>query len=246
MFSRSFFAQTANVYVAPDHQSVQSGSNVIISVAIADVASLHSYSITIVYDSSLVEFNNISQLDFFSPYQSLFLYNLNAHNSNIIVDASILGTDNQSGSGELFQVEFLTKSDGSTEIIIDSVALRNSENNSIESTSVNGNITITPVTNITERENLNYKVELANYPNPFNNSTVIYFRTNNNSPIDLVIFNLLGQQVYIKSILTVNSGEHQFVWNGKNNFGEELSSGIYLLNVNQESVTASKKIIMLK
>ncbi len=64
---------------------------------------------------------------------------------------------------------------------------------------------------------------LRNYPNPFNPSTTVSFRLNNNSLVDLRVFNMLGEEV---SVLIQNrmlqAGSHELQFDGKN-----LNSGIY-------------------
>ena len=85
------------------------------------------------------------------------------------------------------------------------------------------------------------------YPNPFNPSTSISFSISAKSKIELTIYNIKGQRV--KSLLnnTLDSGVHSVVWNGDDDFGKLVSSGVYLykLNVNGKAV-AVKKCLLLK
>ena len=86
-----------------------------------------------------------------------------------------------------------------------------------------------------------------NYPNPFNPETAISFSIKQNSKIELEIFNIKGQLV--KSLINgqQNAGNHSVIWNGKDDNGNKVTSGIYLykLQVNDKSV-ATRKCLLLK
>jgi flagellar hook assembly protein FlgD len=98
-----------------------------------------------------------------------------------------------------------------------------------------------------ENEIIPTKMELSNYPNPFNPSTTIEFSIQNNSNVELSIFNIKGQK--IKSLLNdqITSGEHSIVWNGEDDSGKKASSGVYLykLHVNGR-IELTKKCLLLK
>ncbi len=101
----------------------------------------------------------------------------------------------------------------------------------------------------TENENnaLESNKLLGNYPNPFNPRTTIYFSITKNAKINLSIYNAKGQKV--KSLITneYKKGMHSIVWEGKNDFGKPVSSGIYfyVLNIDNESQII-KKCLLLK
>ncbi len=86
-----------------------------------------------------------------------------------------------------------------------------------------------------------------NYPNPFNPSTIIEFSIQNDSQIELSIYNIKGQK--IKSLVNAEyiNGSHSITWNGDNDFGKPVSSGVYYykLIVNRKT-EAVKKCLLLK
>jgi len=88
---------------------------------------------------------------------------------------------------------------------------------------------------------------LENYPNPFNPSTTILFSLPEISTIYLSIYNIRGQKINTLSSGLLNSGNHSILWDGKDQFGNEIDSGLYLLNlnINGQSVQ-SKKCMFLK
>lgn len=85
-----------------------------------------------------------------------------------------------------------------------------------------------------------------NYPNPFNPSTTISYSLKDAGNVSLKIYNTLGQE--IKEIFSgyKNAGTHTFSWNGTDNYGNKVASGIYLYRINSDNFTAVKKMIMLK
>jgi flagellar hook capping protein FlgD len=76
---------------------------------------------------------------------------------------------------------------------------------------------------------------LNNYPNPFNNQTVISAQIQKPSRVKLQIYDVLGREVFNTSNEITSAGTINFRWNGVNNEGIELSSGIYFYKVTTNS-----------
>ena len=85
-----------------------------------------------------------------------------------------------------------------------------------------------------------------NYPNPFNPATEIRFSLPYHAEIELGIFNILGREV--KSLIngSLPAGSHAVIWDGRDNSGETVSSGIYFYRLKAGEFTARKKMILLK
>ncbi len=88
---------------------------------------------------------------------------------------------------------------------------------------------------------------ITNYPNPFNPNTTIEFNILNHSNVELAIYNIKGQKIISLANNVFAKGSHFVVWNGLNESGDSVSSGIYLykLNVNGKN-EAMKKCLLLK
>ena len=86
----------------------------------------------------------------------------------------------------------------------------------------------------------------GNYPNPFNPETTIRFSVKEAGPVSIGVYNLKGQLV--KTLLRENkaAGNHQVVWNGTDNNGRAVSSGVYYYKMNAGSYQASRKMILVK
>ncbi|MCK4653737.1 MAG: right-handed parallel beta-helix repeat-containing protein [Candidatus Cloacimonetes bacterium] len=90
--------------------------------------------------------------------------------------------------------------------------------------------------------------KLSNYPNPFNPSTTIYFslNTENTEGTELIIYNIKGQKVKHLVSNQFPAGQHSIIWNGTDNNGKSVSSGIYFYEMNCGDYTSVKKMILMK
>jgi len=85
-----------------------------------------------------------------------------------------------------------------------------------------------------------------NYTNPFNPKTQIRYQIPEEGYITFKVYNTLGQQ--IKSLVNgwIESGNHFVYWDGKNEYGEEVSSGVYLCQMKAKTFTRTQKMILLR
>ena len=67
-----------------------------------------------------------------------------------------------------------------------------------------------------------------NYPNPFSRTTTIEYFLSEPSPVNITIYNVLGQRITQIFKSMESTGPHSIAWNGLNDQGESVSSGIYL------------------
>ncbi len=85
-----------------------------------------------------------------------------------------------------------------------------------------------------------------NYPNPFNPVTEISFTLPVASHTRLDIYNIMGQKVVTLVDRRLSAGDHTVKWNGLDEKGEPVASGIYLYHLQADDFTASKKMVLLK
>ncbi len=84
-----------------------------------------------------------------------------------------------------------------------------------------------------------------NFPNPFNPETTISFEMPEPSKVRILIFNRLGQKV--RTLLNENkaAGRYNVIWNGTDDVGNKVSSGIYFYQIETEKLIATKKMILI-
>ena len=86
----------------------------------------------------------------------------------------------------------------------------------------------------------------GNYPNPFNPETNISFSLPKEQKIELTIYNLKGQKVRQLVSGQLSAGEHSVIWEGKEDNGKQVSSGLYLYKLKTKDQELSKKMLLLK
>ena len=87
---------------------------------------------------------------------------------------------------------------------------------------------------------------LGNYPNPLNPSTNIQYTLGEETHVTLKIYNTLGQEVATLVNEVQAAGSRTAVWNGRNDFGASVASGIYICTLEAGSVIRSQKLLLLK
>jgi hypothetical protein len=86
-----------------------------------------------------------------------------------------------------------------------------------------------------------------NYPNPFNPTTTIQFALPSESIVTMEIFNVLGKKVTtLISNERLGSGSYNIAWNGRDEGGQSVASGMYIYRLNAGDYVASKSMLMLK
>jgi hypothetical protein len=85
-----------------------------------------------------------------------------------------------------------------------------------------------------------------NYPNPFNPSTALSFSVSSPGKIRLEIFDLLGRRIRTLLNETVSQGTHEVKWDGLDEAGKSVVSGIYICKVSDGSWSLSKKMLKVQ
>jgi len=85
-----------------------------------------------------------------------------------------------------------------------------------------------------------------NYPNPFNPTTKINYSLKENSKVSINIYNIKGQKVKQLVSDQLSTGQHSAVWNGKDNNGRSVSSGIYFYKLKTGNFEKTRKMILMK
>ena len=86
----------------------------------------------------------------------------------------------------------------------------------------------------------------GNYPNPFNPETSIMFSLDITSPIEVKIYSILGQEISTLHSGILESGYHSMVWNGTDQFGKSVGSGVYIYRIVSGNRALTGKMMMLK
>jgi len=86
-----------------------------------------------------------------------------------------------------------------------------------------------------------------NFPNPFNPETQIRFSLGGRENVKLVIYDIMGRQVRtLANGDSFNSGFHVLNWDGRDNIGEKVATGMYIYRIKAGDFIADKKMLLVK
>ncbi len=92
----------------------------------------------------------------------------------------------------------------------------------------------------------NLPLLLSNYPNPFNPSTAIYYQLGMEGPITLEVYNVRGQKIKTLVDRYQTSGSHSIIWNGDDENGNPVSSGLYFYKLHTVKMIKTRKMVLLE
>jgi hypothetical protein len=88
---------------------------------------------------------------------------------------------------------------------------------------------------------------LSNYPNPFNGQTIISYYLDKDTRVSLHIYSIMGHLVMPLVNKEIQSqGEHKYIWEGRDERGKAVSTGVYFYELYADDSRESKAMIMLK
>ena len=85
-----------------------------------------------------------------------------------------------------------------------------------------------------------------NYPNPFNSTTTIEYDLKQSSHVEIVIYDILGRKIIQLANHDETPGKKSIYWNGNDNSGNLVSTGVYIYNLKLDDVSFTKKMLMIK
>ncbi len=107
-------------------------------------------------------------------------------------------------------------------------------------------IVVTEVTSKADNQIPKQFAVSQNYPNPFNPETMINFEIPKSCQVVIKIYNTVGQEVKTLVNEKRDAGFYQISWDGIDNLGNKVGSGIYLYQLKAEEFIASKKMVMIQ
>lgn len=84
------------------------------------------------------------------------------------------------------------------------------------------------------------------YPNPFNPSTIVEYDLPRKSNVNITVYNVLGQKVKTLVSCTKPAGQHSVEWDGMDNHGRPVTSGVYFYRIIAGEHTETRKMLLLK
>ncbi|MBN2357389.1 T9SS type A sorting domain-containing protein [candidate division KSB1 bacterium] len=103
----------------------------------------------------------------------------------------------------------------------------------------------TVVTNVEYLVPIEFKLH-QNYPNPFNTRTTIQYHVHRSDLIELKIYNISGQEIRTLKNEFQETGKYSITWDGKNEAGITVPTGLYMIRLKVGEKIGQKKILIVK
>ena len=87
---------------------------------------------------------------------------------------------------------------------------------------------------------------LQNIPNPFNASTTIWYGLPRREEVEVSIYNVQGQRIWTLSAGMMEAGWYKVNWDGKDEEGRVVSSGVYVVEIRTERFVEERKVVKVK
>ena len=251
LFSGLVFASTVPVSI-PD-TSGSPGDIIRLPILVQNIPpdTVWSADITVSFNSAIMQAESVI-------FSGTLVSNW-ANAYNIVADSiniALAGSQTINGSGTLVYIRFKVLSSAlpgdSTIVHFKKMIFNDGEP---LASAKDGVLRITP-TSVHENENLNLPKDFnlgQNYPNPFNPTTTIPFRVSSSqfmvhSPVrtTLIIYNLLGQKVNALVNESLKPGTYQATWDGNNDAGEKVPSGVYFYRLTSGGLSETRKMVLMR
>lgn len=231
--------------------SVEPGGVYWLQLHVKDAPEIDGWSATLQYDPEKLRFIE----DSYQP--SDFIPGLSGRidvrdEGLVVVGGTVSDADGRNaGNGFLGTIAFevLGEFAGQTEIVVTELTLERIDGSALQEQTLSSAWLVSWVTAVLEasRGGTPAMPSLSqNYPNPFNSSTTIRFSLPKQERVALAIYNLAGQQVVTLAHGQRETGTHTLRWDGRNDDGGELASGIYLYRLQVDEQAETRKLLLLR
>ena len=228
-------------------QNANAGEIISIPLKISNFNNISGYQFTINWNPTDFEFVGIDNNTLTGNYGTnqitsgkiTALWSTENANGQSLADGSIVFT---------LKLKVINQANANSPIEINSsITAAEAYNNNLDQLTIvttSANISINNTTSISDNQKDNYYL-VQNSPNPFSENTVITFNLPENQKVSLVIYNLLGEEVY-NFAGNYNKGTHSLIWDGKNQYNKSLSNGNYLLKMQAGDFITNRKLILIR
>jgi hypothetical protein len=203
-----------------------------VPVYLDNVSELFALDLTLEFDEESIEFMGLEKT---SITESLMSSNNNGEEGTLTL--AMASADAVQSSGTYYMLSFRDKQEGASRTVEISAATANDVEFGSSTVGTEDLAGETPD---------EFKL-YQNYPNPFNPSTTIGFDVPaNNTIVRMEIYNVLGQKVKTLVNDVYSAGKHTVNWDGTNDSGITVSTGVYLYRIQAGDIVQSKKLTFIK
>ncbi|UCC78692.1 MAG: T9SS type A sorting domain-containing protein [Candidatus Zixiibacteriota bacterium] len=195
---------------------------------------------TIPYDSDKLEFVNITQSEELSNSASPVFFDGREINGAIDVSLALLGGNSViGGSGGIAELTFRLLELENLSLSFETIELRDGENINLPAIGKGWEHSLIP------ELPTSYGLSQS-YPNPFNLQARISYQVPEPGFVNILIYNIQGQVVRTLVEEYKPAGYHSETWDGRNDAGEVIASGIYTYRMEANGFNATRKMLLIK
>ena len=242
---------TAEFNLGVVNSKVGVGDEVEINVIAKNITDLYTYSFELEYNRNALKLLKSAEAparegDFLKKQtkrQSLFIARENADLlQRVIIAGSVTGKGpGATGNGTVASLRFRVISDAPGTVSLSKVTVLDNQFGR----------NFLPIQKVTLQAVPKRTAVLQNYPNPFNPETWIPYHLASDAEVSMKIYNLSGRLIRNLEIGMKPAGYHlsqnkAAYWNGRNESGEFVSSGIYFYTIQAGNFAATRKMVILK
>ena len=217
-----------------DDFSGLAGEEVILPITVKDISDVYSAGIVLEYDPDLLKVIRVKTTDLTKDHMVI------SSDTEGQLRIALAGVQAIEGSGSLVDVIFKVSEDakvGQTSLI----RLTEVDLNELGSTGfLEG-----AVFRVRNKVPTTYSLS-QNYPNPFNAETQINYSLPKTDHVTLCVYNLMGQKIKTLVDESREAGSYQAIWDGRDERGETVSSGVYFLIMRAGEFKQIKKVLLMR
>jgi hypothetical protein len=212
-----------------------------------DAHQLYGSEFNVHYDRSLLEYAGADQGSLLASDAPVAFKAIEKGDQLTIATTQLGRTNGANGVGSIAELIFRVRAEGSTQIDIEPLTVVDPLLNTIDTGRATTQLTVS------SDEPTDFAVEAPsyfgisqNYPNPFNPKTAIQFQVPFTTNVDIAVYNSNGQLVKTLVSGVKEAGYHTVEWNGINNAGQPVDSGVYFYTIVAGDYTSTKRMVLLK
>ena len=242
---------SGHLRVEPPASELQLGESLTLAIDIEPTgADVKSVEAIIDFDESVVRLDSITPGAWVTAAGLAFdFFDYTAGDSSIAHFSLAFLAGGRSGDGSAALCHFTGLAEGATSLdwILDQVRDLNDIDLGYLTSSGDSILVINDLTPVAEGEAAPASLRLlGNTPNPFNPSTLIRFELPEAGAWTVAIFDVRGRRVRELQAGWLTAGGHALRWDGSDDAGETMGSGVYLLRVSGPAGSRSGKLVLLK
>ncbi len=232
----------ASAKLSIPNQNVIEGQTFTVPIQVSNIINAQALDLQLKYDQHLLELVNVSASNFTNGLN----VQQNIDTVSGIIYLSVAATDVfKATSGDWAMLTFKVKNNKNSNVKTAIQVVKFLANESPMSLSIeNGFVQINNSTGIKDLNEITFKKP---YPNPFSDYINLPFLfSNTDNKLTIQVYSIVGKMVFEQSFENLSIGANSLIWDGKNNNGEKLEVGTYLVYFKSNTTNWVEKINLVK